>query len=532
MVPHILPVLTLVHQKEGVVGNDSTVLQFTVEVSKDRLQAWILPTVPDDPRPVSRENILVSLEEANIALNDSVDARIDAYLSLKNGSDETDGSNDVDDYSERFLIAEGALPVEGSDGGFDLIDDVVDPSASEDDDEQEEEDAARIDFHSFNTIVTVEQDQVVGKITKAVLGMPGCDVHGNAIEPKKTVRFVDLDSTVRCSDENPLLVVANTSGKVVFKDLVVKIDEVVKINGDVDYECGNIKASTDVVIHGTILDEFEVISERSINVCGAIQAAKVEAGEDLIVNGGIISRHKAAVRAGGQIFLKFGSESKMTAGGDIQVTKELMNCQVHSEGVCRVLRGDVIGGEVYAKIGLESRAIGSEACVPTNIIVGVHPSVLAEEEAEMKKSKERLKAAEQIRTAVKPLMDNLKRLTPAQRERATELLFTAETMTTEAGEAELKREELIEQEIEGQKSYVLVGKVIYPGARIRIGRRQVVFDQELMGPVRIEYRKVKRVTEMVAVSQTSGSVTVLKSRDVVDEEDVAPQANGEGNSLG
>ncbi|MFH1420193.1 MAG: FapA family protein [Planctomycetota bacterium] len=436
------------------MGNDSAVLRITVEVSKDGLQAWIRPTAPDDPRPLSREDVLAALEDADIVLNDSVNEKIEAFLSPP---------EDPEDRPDRFLVAQGKPPIEGTDDEFIAMKDV---DSSESEDGEEENDDGRIDFHAFSMIVTVEVDEPVGKVTKAVPGTPGCDVHGKAIEPKRTVRRVELDSTVRRTGEDPSLILANTAGKVVYENNSVRIVEIVKVNGDVDYESGNVKSSTDVIITGTILDEFEVSSKQGVFVSGAIQAAKVEAEGDVLVKGGVISRHKGAVRAGGQIALKFASEAMLTSGGDVSVTRELMNCQVHCEGVCRVVRGDVIGGEVYAKVGLEACAIGSRAAVPTSIIVGIHPSVLA-------------------------------KVNNATERNRLDLTGAAQGC---------------------QAPYVLVSKVVYPGSRIRIGRKHVVFAHELKGPVRIEKRKVKSVTEFVAVSQASGSITVLKSIEVVDDE--------------
>jgi hypothetical protein len=111
-------------------------------------------------------------------------------------------------------------------------------------------------------------------------------------------------------------------------------------------------------------------------------------------------------------------------------------------------------------------------------------------------------------------MSNLKRLTPVQKERATELLFTADNMDAEMSEAETQRSQMIQAARASKPPAVLVSKIIYPGTTVRMGHRHIVFQTELKGPVRIEKRKMEGVTEFVAVSQASGSVTVLKSAGV------------------
>ena len=46
---------------------------------------------------------------------------------------------------------------------------------------------------------------------------------------------------------------------------------------------------------------------------------------------------------------------------------------------------------------------------------------------------------------------------------------------------------------------------------IRIGDRETYFHKNLKGPVAIEKRKIKNVTEIVSVNLLSGAVAVLKN---------------------
>jgi hypothetical protein len=125
-------------------------------------------------------------------------------------------------------------------------------------------------------------------------------------------------------------------------------------------------------------------------------------------------------------------------------------------------------------------------------------------------------------------MANLKRLTPDQKEQATELLFSADSMAADVAEAEAERDRMIEAADATNSPAVVVLRTIYPGGRIRIGRRHVVFQNELKGPIKIEERKIKGATEFVSVSQASGSVTVLKSAEVVDDKNADADTTPEG----
>lgn len=481
--------------------------RLTVDVSDDHLQAWIRLCAPNDAEPLTKEDILAALEEAEIAVNNAVRDKIGAFIT---------SIQSAEDKSERYLIAEGRSPAEGRDGVF-----VRDESLERKD--TKPEDDAPVDYHAFNTIITVEEGAPIGRITPAVPGKSGVDVHGKILKPAHGVAEVQLQSTVRRAADDPCVVIAAAAGKVVFKDGALSIDEVITIKGDVDFECGNIDASADVSIDGTILDQFKVKSGKSISVRGTIQAAEVEAGGDVLVGGGIIGHHTGSVRAGGRIVAKFAEDADLKAESDIEITKEAMHSRVHCRGKFSVTRGAIIGGEVYAREGAEVVAVGSEAFIPTCIIVGIHPSILQAADKTHKETRAKQKTLERIREGVKPLLACMKRLTPDQKEQATELLFKADCMATEISEAEAQCEEMVKEARSDNPPTVLVTKTVHPGVQVRIGHRHVVFRKELKGPVRIEKRKIDSATEFVAVSQASGSVTVLKSSSVDDEKEFMAQ---------
>ncbi|MBN2560721.1 MAG: DUF342 domain-containing protein [Phycisphaerae bacterium] len=485
-------------------ASDNKLLRLVVEVSDDHMQARIRLSDPGDPEPLTEDEIVAALKEADVAVDDRVRERVAGFLSW---------IQSVEDKSERFLIAEGEPPVEGRDGEF-----VLHESFNSQGHDPGED--GRIDYHAFNTIITVEENTPIGTITPAKRGRNGVDVRGKILEPAHQPTEVQLDSTVRLADDDPSTVVANVAGKIVYEANALSISEVFAVRGDVDFDCGNIDASIDVSITGTILDQFKVRAKKCISVRGAIQAAEVEADGDVVVRGGIIGRDKGSVRAGGRITARFAEEADLKAGGDVTIAKEIMNSRIHCEGTAFVSHGAVIGGEVYAKEGAEIAILGTETGVHTSIVVGIHPGVLAEAERMDEETKAKLKTVERIRTSVQPLMANLKRLTPEQKERATELLFTADAMADEISKTGAQRDQMVEEARATKPPVVRVSKIIHPGARIRIGRRHVVFQNELKGPVKIEKRKIESVTEFVAVSEASGSVTVLKSANVVDDKAV------------
>jgi len=141
--------------------------------------------------------------------------------------------------------------------------------------------------------------------------------------------------------------------------------------------------------------------------------------------------------------------------------------------------------------------------------------------------KDQQKSAEQIRQMNQPLMANLKRLSPAQRERVTELMSKVDEVEMLMEEHGQERSRLLEGTTPQGQPSVLVHEMIYPATRIVIGAREHRVQRVMHGPVRIEMRKVNDVTQMVAVNQRTGSVTVLPATDVdLDVPPTEPKARG------
>ena len=244
---------------------------------------------------------------------------------------------------------------------------------------------------------------------------------------------IQLGGNVQLGEDGKT-VTATVSGKVHVTRHEVSVIEVVEIKGDVDFSSGNVDSPTDVLITGTVRETFSVQSAKSVAVQGVIEAATVQAGTDVHVRGGIAAQHNGKVLAGGEICAKFCSDADLEAGGDITVTRQVMNSRIYSAGRLSVARGSVIGGYTYAREGAEIRELGNEADIKTEIAIGVDPIALAETRQTDEIIAKKRGAVAKIRGTIQPLMAQLKRLTPQQRERVTELMYEADEMEADVVE--------------------------------------------------------------------------------------------------
>jgi uncharacterized protein (DUF342 family) len=277
-----------------------------------------------------------------------------------------------------------------------------------------------------------------------------------------------------------------------------------------------------VLINGTVRDSFSVKSKGSITIRGAIEGAQVDAGTDLQVNGGIASRGQGKIVAAGEVFARFCNDCTIEAGGDVTITREALSGHIRTHGRLVLERGKLIGGKVWAREGADIFQLGNETNVRTEIALGVDPLDLLEVIKSDEAVKKKQEAIAKIRQNVQPLMAQLKRLTPAQRERATELLYQADSMEQEIQEAQKRKTAALKPAIAGGREVRLfVQKIAYPGVNIVFGDKVTTLHKERKGPFMIVRRLQDRVEEILLVDKLSGSVATLNSREYCPAEPVA-----------
>ncbi|MBU0637890.1 MAG: FapA family protein [Planctomycetes bacterium] len=482
------------------------VSQVQVLVAKDGLKAWA--KLPDSGSTTASlpaaAHIISVLEQTKIEITDAVRTRVDEMATLMGDGSRSPDESGQAEIPNKYLVAEGRPPVEAEDGSFTWHEAFQDRMRDWRGDGQ-------VNYYSLNSILTVDAGTAIGRITQPHDGVPGRDVFGREVAPRCSRGLpMLLDSGLQLSAEDPREVVTLVAGRVVIAGKRMRVEEVLHVPGNIDFESGNIDACINVHVRGTVRSNFSVRSTQSLTVEKAIEAARVAVGHDVTVRGGILGNDCAGrVRAGGTITARFCEEARIDAGADLCIDREMIGSVVRVNGRLLIENGTIIGGRTHARGGLAVRVLGSDANVKTPISLGIDPRALAEARALEQEGRNRTRTAEQIREKVQPLMANLKRLSPAQREQATELLAKADEMEWSIDDLEKKRTEMLEAARPPQPAQAIVSRQILPGVRISFGTRMAIISQVIHGPVLIEERKINGATEIVAVNQRTGSVTVM-----------------------
>ncbi len=251
----------------------------------------------------------------------------------------------------------------------------------------------RIDYRDLNVIQSVAKGDVLARRIPATPGIAGKGVDGRDIPALqgKSLPFRNGANTQVSGDGRELR--ATGSGVIVYRNGMIWVDDVVVIDGDVDFRTGNIRSTNSVLVKGNIHPGFELAVDGDLQVGGNVQDCRITCRGNVLIKGGGYGKGEGSIRAEGSVVLKYAEGQRISAGEEVVVGGELLNCRVVAGK--RVLvkgkKGKIIGGEVMAGHEVRGSVIGSPAGTPTKISVGYDAEV-TRQHREVVREIERLRA--------------------------------------------------------------------------------------------------------------------------------------------
>ncbi|MFD0671711.1 DUF342 domain-containing protein [Cohnella sp. GCM10027633] len=281
-----------------------------------------------------------------------------------------------DFYFSQNLVAVGTTPRNGVDGSIRVLFEAGDHSKGP----QEREDGS-VDYKEVKQLANVKAGQLIAERIPAEPGVPGKAVTGEDLPPK------DGKDALFKIGKNVVVNPEKTGMYAAIDGLVTRTDKeklnvfpVYEVNGDVDYNIGNIDFVGTVVIRGNILTGFRVKASGDIRVTGGIEGAEVESDGSVEISGGIIGSNKGHVKAGRNVKCSFIQEGNVFAGEDVVVSQSIMHSNVRAgrNVMCAGAKGLIVGGLVQAGDRVTARMIGNSMSTATAIEVGVRPELRLE----------------------------------------------------------------------------------------------------------------------------------------------------------
>ncbi len=386
-----------------------------------------------------------------------------------------------------MTVAAGSPPRDGKDGSvrllFDLESSARQPKILED---------GTVDFREMTRIHNVNQGDRIAERILAEEGAPGMNVKGEPITCKRGKEArLKIGKNVMANPEQTVLV-ASISGVISLTDGdKINVFPIYEVNGDVDYNIGNIDFVGSVVIRGNVRSGFRVKASGDIRVTGGVEAAELIADGSIEISGGILGQNKGMVKAGKTIKSSFVQEGRVEAGEDVVVSQSIMHSIIRAGRavVCTSAKGLIVGGTIQAGERVEARTVGNSLSTVTVIEVGVLPerrNELLSLRSQVKESTEALRKTEQALA----LLDPLAASGQLSMEKMALRIKLGHTKRKTVEEINAMKERLLELETLQEQSnaaVVEVASIIYGGAKIVMGR----YTRFVKDPVsRVKFRIV------------------------------------------
>jgi uncharacterized protein (DUF342 family) len=282
-----------------------------------------------------------------------------------------------DFYFSQNTVAIGLPPRHGKDGYVNVL---YGESNDQSRRPTEREDGS-VDYKDVTQLANVKVGQLIAERVPPQTGVPGKSVTGEDIIPKegKEAHFKIGKNVVVNPEKTAMYAAINGLVTKTDKDKV-NVFPVFEVNGDVDYNIGNIDFVGTVVIRGNILTGFRVKASGDIRVTGGIEGAEVESDGSIEISGGVIGSNKGYVKAGRNVRCSFIQEGNVFAGEEITVSQSIMHSNVRAGKSVRCVgaKGLIVGGIIQAGDRVTARMIGNSMSTATVIEVGVRPELRQE----------------------------------------------------------------------------------------------------------------------------------------------------------
>ncbi|WP_458126391.1 DUF342 domain-containing protein [Paenibacillus sp. Z3-2] len=372
---------------------------------------------------------------------------------------------------DKYKIAEGVAPIQGTDGFIKILvgmDDTNErrPLESED---------GTVDYKEVTRLNNVRSGQIIAERIAPVDGIPGRAVTGEEIpyRPGKEARFKVGKNVVINPDGSAMYaaldgLVTKTDGN------KLNVFPVYEVNGDVDYNKGNIDFVGTVVIRGNVLTGFKVKAAGDIRVVGGVEGAELEAGGSIEITGGIIGYNKGLVQAGHNVKCTFIQEGNVDAGEDVLVSQSIMHSNIRAghRVICAGTKGLIVGGSIQAGQNVSARVVGNSTSTVTAIEVGVLPRLRNELNDLRKEVREQMDSLDKTKKAL-TLLDQLAaagQLTPDKMSMRIKLSATQKSALRVSEETKMRIFEIEKALEDTSKARVDILKMVYGGSKIVIGR--------------------------------------------------------------
>ncbi len=231
------------------------------------------------------------------------------------------------------------------------------------------------DYKNRDNITSIQEGSRIAEVLPPeTMPEDGWDVTGKAL-PAREVEDLDLeigDNIKEVTEEGTKYLVAAKSGELIYDKKRISIQDAHVIKGNVDLASGNVKFPGSVNVSGSVSSGFYVLSGGDIKIGEGIDASLLSADGSIVIQQGVKGGGKAVLRAKKNIHASFIEQAVLLSVGDIRLKNYCLRSAVKCNGKLELTteKGNIIGGTIKSRMGIDAANIGSEMGIKTDISFG------------------------------------------------------------------------------------------------------------------------------------------------------------------
>ncbi|SKA97843.1 hypothetical protein SAMN02745704_02879 [Paucidesulfovibrio gracilis DSM 16080] len=373
-----------------------------------------------------------------------------------------------------IVIAQGKEPIPGKDGWLEIL-------VEREVDDSREDDQGRIDYRHRASLPMVKPGDMVARVHEPEPGIGGIDLYDKTIPAKGGKRLsVSPGQGIRRRGADGFEAVEQ--GLLLYEKGVLWVSPILVVKRDVGLATGHVQAEFGSVhIQGSVGANMRVSAPESVVVTDAVESARIQAGADVEVRGGILMPDGGYVRAGGKVMAQFATNARIEAGGDVVIGNNVTNATIETLGSFFAVKGKgvVQGGTITSHHNVEVNELGTEIGVPTTVVITQRrrnnlPALKAR--GKIKRELERI--AERIGTGEPKAI--LQATPPARREAMAEVLKYRLRLEKRFQKInEFMKKDTKKRRETLSRCRIKVRRRIHPGVTIKIGGRVLAVDRTI-----------------------------------------------------
>lgn len=230
----------------------------------------------------------------------------------------------------------------------------------------------RVDYSNVLVADTVMPGQMLAQYQPAGIGKEGMTVTGIAVEGSRGKELPPLKGQGIIIEEQGIYK-AEYKGCVSYDETAgtLNVWQVYMTEGDINRYSGSVMFDGSVHIKGSVSDMAVIKATGDVIVDGFVGGAMIQAGNNVMLRGGVNAAGRGCIEAGGKIMGDFFETVTLKARGGIE-GNYFLNCNVETDAklLAKGSKARIQGGNIIAAQGVESAEIGTAANVRTYITAG------------------------------------------------------------------------------------------------------------------------------------------------------------------